>query len=317
MPDPLILPLIALTAGVLLAHWLGFSQSQGAWAMVAFAILAAIAYARDSRWLARLTVALAWAACGLWTVALHNKGPKPEIDAGAKETLILEGCVVDPPVFSQDRGQFTLELSPYARARVTMPLDEGEIPPRLDYGQHIEIDARIRTPHNYNNPGAFDYAAYLAHQDIYWTAIMARRTEPRILPGRCGWRALNFVYALRTRALHRLEELYGSDNYSSSMMKAILIGDSSSLEKVWTEDFRRTGTFHALVISGVHVTVLAGVLLFLLRLCGFPQIPALAMTAVAAWFYALVSGMSAPVVRAAGGFTLFLSHASSSDALVC
>jgi competence protein ComEC len=90
------------------------------------------------------------------------------------------------------------------------------------------------------------------------------------------------------------------------MMKAILIGDSSSLEKVWTEDFRRTGTFHALVISGVHVTVLAGVLLFLLRLCALPQIPALAITAVAAWVYALVSGMSAPVVRAAGGFTLFL-----------
>ena len=51
------------------------------------------------------------------------------------------------------------------------------------------------------------------------------------------------------------------------MMEAILIGETSKLEKIWTENFRRTGTFHALVISGVHVTVLAGVLLFLLRLC--------------------------------------------------
>ncbi len=306
MPDPLILPLVALTAGILLARWLGFSTAQAAWPMLAFAGLSALAWFRRSRGLARITVALAWTACGMWAVAIHNKGSKPEIDAGPKETLILEGCVVDPPVFSKDRAQFTLELSPHARARVTIPLDEGEIPPPLDYGQHIEIDARIRPPHNYNNPGAFDYAAYLAHQDIYWTAVMPRRTEPRILKGRCGYRALNFVYALRTRALRRLDQLYGSDTYSSSMMKAILIGDSSSLEKVWTEDFRRTGTFHALVISGVHVTVLAGVLLFLLRLCALPQIPALAITAVAAWVYALVSGMSAPVVRAAGGFTLFL-----------
>ncbi len=304
--DPLILPLIALTAGVLLGRWLGFTQMQAIWPMLAFAALAVLARTRNSRLLARLAIALALTACGMWTVALHNKGSKPEIDAGARETLILEGCVVDPPVFSQDRAQFTLELSPHARARVTVPLDEGEVPPQLDYGQHIELDARVRPPHNYNNPGAFDYAAYLAHQDIYWTAVMARRTRPRVLGGRCGWGALNFVYALRTRALHRLEELYGSDTYSSSMMKAILIGDSSSLEKVWTEDFRRTGTFHALVISGVHVTVLAGVLLFLLRLCGLPQIPALALTALAAWLYALVSGMSAPVVRAAGGFTLFL-----------
>jgi competence protein ComEC len=306
MPDPLVLPLLALTAGILLAKSVGFSTAEAAWPMLAFAALAALAFFRKSRWLRRIAIALAWTCCGMLTVALHNKGPRPEIDAGAKETLILEGCVVDPPVFSPDRGQFTLELSPHARARVSIALDEDEVPPQLDYGQHIEIDARIRPPHNYNNPGMFDYAAYLAHQDIYWTALMARHTAPRILPGRCGWRALGFVYFLRGRALRRLEQLYAGSLYNTAMMKAILIGDSSSLEKVWTEDFRRTGTFHALVISGVHVTVLAGVLLFLLRLCSLPQIPALAITAVAAWLYALVSGMSAPVVRAAGGFTLFL-----------
>ena len=89
-------------------------------------------------------------------------------------------------------------------------------------------------------------------------------------------------------------------------MGAILIGETSGLERVWTEDFRRTGTFHALVISGIHVTVLAGVLLFLLRLCALPELPALAVTAAAAWLYALVSGLSPPVVRAAGGFSLFL-----------
>jgi hypothetical protein len=36
------------------------------------------------------------------------------------------------------------------------------------------------------------------------------------------------------------------------------------------------------------------------------RIPSLAVAALACWMYALVTGMSAPVVRAAGGFTLFL-----------
>ena len=89
------------------------------------------------------------------------------------------------------------------------------------------------------------------------------------------------------------------------MMDAVLIGETARLERVWTDDFRRTGTFHALVISGVHVTVLAAVLLFLLRLLPISELSALAMTAAAAWLYALVSGFSAPVVRAAGGFTLY------------
>jgi len=41
-------------------------------------------------------------------------------------------------------------------------------------------------------------------------------------------------------------------------------------------------------------------------MCAVPELAALAMTAAAAWLYALVSGLSAPVVRAAGGFSLFL-----------
>ena len=92
----------------------------------------------------------------------------------------------------------------------------------------------------------------------------------------------------------------------SGMMEAMLIGESSQLQKIWTENFRRTGTFHALVISGAHVAVLAGVLLFLLRMCSLGEIPALALTAAAAWLYALVSGFSPPVARAAAGFTLYL-----------
>src|SRR5262249_5079909 len=179
----------------------------------------------------------------------------------------------DPTVLSQSREQFTLELDPHARARVSLTLRDTDEPQRLDYGQRVEIEARIRRPHNYNNPGAFDYAAYLARQDIYWTASMTPGSRARILPGRCGSRFMAAVFALRVAALDRIEKLYAGDDYSTGMMEAILIGESSKLEKIWTEDFRRTGTFHALVISGVHVSVLAAVLLFLLRLCMIPEIP--------------------------------------------
>ena len=44
-------------------------------------------------------------------------------------------------------------------------------------------------------------------------------------------------------------------------MQAVLIGQTFQLQKVWTEQWRSTGTFHALVISGTHVAVLAAVFL--------------------------------------------------------
>ena len=89
------------------------------------------------------------------------------------------------------------------------------------------------------------------------------------------------------------------------MMDAVLIGEGSGLERLWTEQYRATGTFHALIISGSHVAVLAGAFLFLLRICFIPRGPATLLTVAAAWLYALVTGWQAPVVRSAAGMTLF------------
>lgn len=299
--DPLIPAVLGLAAGILAAHYLDFSTTESTLALLA---LIAFAFLARSTWLTKTAALLAVFFTGSLTESLHRPAPNPTIDAGSKEIMILEGCVVEPTVFSTDREQFTLELAPGARARVSFNLDDDAIPQRLDYGQRVEIEARIRPPHNYNNPGSFDYALYLSRQKIFWTATMARRTNIRILPGHCGSQFWSVIYKIRTAAVDRIEKLY-NDPYSTGMMEAILIGEKSKLEKVWTENFRRTGTYHTLVIAGFHVTILAGCLLFLLRICTLNEIPSLAITCAAAWLYALVSGCNAPAVRAAAGFTFY------------
>jgi competence protein ComEC len=300
--DPLILPVVCIAAGILTGHYLGFSIRESTFPALAFALFALA----SSKWLRKTSLFLAIFFTGALTESFHRPGPAPTIDAGSREIMILEGCVVEPTVFSENREQFTLELDPGARARVSLALDDDATPQRLDYGQRVEIEARIRPPHNYNNPGSFDYALYLARQKVFWTASMTRHSSARILPGRCGSRFWSVIFALRTSAIDRIETLYPGDTYNAAMMEAILIGETSKLQKVWTVNFRRTGTYHTLIIAGFHVTILAGCLLFLLRVCSLAELPSLAITCAAAWLYALVSGLHAPVVRAAGGFTLYL-----------
>ncbi len=303
MREPLVLPLAAFAAGILLDHAAPFSMREAALATIAIAILA---FLPASPSITRIAALVAMFFAGAFAGAWHRPGPPPEIDARSKEIVILSGCVVEPTVFGENRAQFTLDLEPGARAQVLIPSDDGDPPPqRLSYGQRVEIEARVRRPHNFNNPGSFDYAAYLARRNIFWTASMPRNSSAKILPGRCGSRFMSAIFALRTAALDRIDRLYPADDYNAGMMQAVLLGETVKLERVWTDDFRRTGTFHALVISGVHVTVLAAVLLFLLRLVPISELSALAITTSAAWLYALVSGFSAPVVRAAGGFTLY------------
>jgi len=304
--EPLLLPLAALATGIALAQISPFSLRDSLIGAIALLFLAILATVKARPALARTVTLLTLAAAGILLDTLHRPGSAPEIDASSQEIVTLSGCIVGPPVSLVDREQFLLELDPGAIARVSLTLRPDDTAPALHYGQRIEIDARVRKPRNFGNPGAFDYVRYLQRRHVYWTASAPSGTPITTLPGRCGNRLSAFIFDLRQSALARIEQLYNGDAYATGMMEAILIGESSRLEKVWTEHFRRTGTYHALVISGLHVTVLAGVLLFLLRLMMLNELAALVIAAIAAWVYAAVSGWSAPVVRAAGGFTLYL-----------
>jgi competence protein ComEC len=304
--DPLIAPLAATAGGILLSRFVSFEIREIMAAGAAFILLALIARRSSLRGLAFACVVLAFIAAGAVLETLHRPGVPPTLDATFNETVLLTGCVVSPPVFYEGRGQFVLELEPQARARVNLYSRESEIPPMLCYGQKIELEARVRRPHNFGNPGGFDYVGYLARQNIYWNASARGAASVRILDGTCGSGFWSTIFALREKALARIEQLYRGNTWASGMMQAILIGESSQLEKIWTEHFRRTGTYHALVISGLHITVLAGFLLFLLRILAVPATPSLVATTMAAWLYTFVAGWQAPVVRAAGGFTLYL-----------
>ena len=256
---------------------------------------------------ARLSAALSGLLIlGLVTSTCHRPGPPPKLDVEDGETTILSGCISNPPVFSPEREQFTLDLARNASVRVTLNLKNGAASMPLSYGENIEITGKIRSPRNFGNPDGFDYAAYLAQQHIYWTASVSDPGSLRIRPGRCGNRAVGVLFGVRSWALERLRSLYPGDPETAALLEATLLGETSGVERRWTSDFRITGTYHALVISGQHVSVLAFTLLLLLRLLQVKRLPALAIAAAASWAYAFISGFSSPVVRAAGGFTLFL-----------
>lgn len=302
---PLIAPLVAFAMGITAARLLGLDSRSLFLALSALIALAVLA----SRFAPRLLLGSALAAAtfaGALLQTLHRPRPAPEIDAGARELVILSGCVVNPTIFSEGRDQFIVELAPHARTRVTMTVRDGETPLALHYGQRIEFEARIRAARNFQNPGAFDYQGYLARTDIYWTASIPAGGALSILPGRCGSPLTAAIFAIRGAALDRIERLYAGNQYATGMMEATLIGETGKLDRIWTENFRRTGTYHMLVIDGLHITILAAFLLFLLRLCFVPEITALAITASGAWLYAAVSGWNAPALRAAGGFALYV-----------
>jgi competence protein ComEC len=153
------------------------------------------------------------------------------------------------------------------------------------------VEARVRRPHNFRNPGSFDYVRYLARRQIFWTAT-AHPSGIQAVPGECGSPWAAGIARMRSAGLDRIEGLYGGRPYETGMMQAILFGETSRLEKVWTEQFRATGTFHAIVISGAHLAALAGIILLLFRCLPAPVWLQLLVTTVAVWTYTLVTGLA-------------------------
>lgn len=215
----------------------------------------------------------------------------------------MSGCVVEPLSIQADRGRFVLEIEPGARANVSVRIVPGEPAPNIRYGSRVEFPARVRSPRNYGNPGAFDYSGYLARRKTFWLASVQPRAQIQTVPGECGSRIQAALTNFRQSALTRLDSLYPAD---AGFVRALLLGDDDRLDPATSDDFRKTGTFHAIVISGLHISLVAGSILWLLKRIFAPVWFRLAAAGFAAWAYTLLAGGEAPVMRAAVGFTLGL-----------
>lgn len=311
--EPLFFPALALASGVLFGHLNPRSGPAAPSCWVAASVLLLFPFIRlwtrgeGARWAKVVLIAacLSGFSAGLASEKTHHLQRRPRLNAEDGETLLISGCVVNPPVFSPGREQFTVALTPTASARFTLNLQDGATFP-LRYGDRIEATATLRSPRNFGNPGAFNYEGYLAEQGIFWNASVASPGDLHKVSGQCGTRVVRALYDVRSWALARLNALYLEDRPTAALLAATLLGETAGVEKRWTNDFRVTGTYHALVISGQHVSVLATTLLLILRLLYFRRLQALAVAVAACWTYAFVSGFTAPVVRAAGAFSLFL-----------
>ncbi len=84
----------------------------------------------------------------------------------------------------------------------------------------------------------------------------------------------------------------------SALLFGIVFGGSQGFDKNLYEDFRKTGVLHVVAASGMNVTMLAG-FVFLLFSYIFKRRQAIILSLLAVFYYALISGFTASVLRAA------------------
>lgn len=171
------------------------------------------------------------------------------------------------------------------------------------YGERLRFTARLNPPHNYGNPGAFDYAGYLREQGILATASV-KLANVEVLSGNAGnWLDRALARAHRS-ILVRVHSLWKPED--AALIDALLIGEKAFIERPVRIDFQRSGTYHLLVVSGMSVAILAGFVLWTLRRMGLGELAASGCSVLVIFAYAALTKQGAPVWRAALMFAVYL-----------
>jgi len=172
--------------------------------------------------------------------------------------------------------------------------------PDYEYGDVLRVTGKLETPPRLDG---FDYEGYLAHKGIYSTMLYP---EIEILERGKDFKPLEWVYSLRNRLSQTLAEVLPEPQ--ASLAQGIVLGKRGNIPSELKTDFARTGTAHLLAISGLHLSIMAGMLLSIgIWLFGRRRYTYIWLALTIIWFYALLTGMHPPVVRGAIMASLFLA----------
>ena len=172
--------------------------------------------------------------------------------------------------------------------------------PAYHYGDVLLGKGRLETPPRLDG---FDYQNYLARQEIY---SLMRYPKVETLATGQGAKPLAWIYSLRDRLSQTLARVLHEPQ--ASLAQGIILGIRTNIPASLEDDFVRSGTAHILAISGINLTIVAGILVSLgIWAFGRRHYLYIWVALSIIWLYTLLTGLHPPALRAAIMVSLFLT----------
>ena len=313
-------------------------------ALAPVALLCCIAAFKAQR-LVWMPVAVLWILLGAWCAEMQPEpAPAPTLAALSDGLLrTVEGTVTNAEPVRNEKEQSVDEFTgepPSQRidlrvisievvtddadaqapaeggVRLTVRWPQGQPSPQpFRCGERIRAVVRLLPPEAYRDPGTWSRADYLLDHGITATSSVSIERVERVgvAPGRFfACRLAMIQHAAGTRllalpsAMHRLPAALRLEPDDAVMLAAMTTGDRTYLTHSLRAGFERTGSFHVLVVSGFHLAIVAGCLLWIARRMRLPRIPATLVTIAATIAYALFTGFATPAQRSLWMIVLYL-----------
>jgi len=226
----------------------------------------------------------------------------------------LVGTVDGPFELSRTGAYFQIRIKAIIRNGSSLPVDgmlslfkpfrrESErqelIALNLCHRDLIRFSALLNREDKFRNPGGTRLDEYLERNGYFAVGVV--RSSIVMVQRHQGFRPTDWLYAWRQALQREIDALFSPD--TAGVLSATLTGNRHNLSKSTAERFREGGTFHVLVISGVHITFIGAAVLLLVRRISRRRILQFIVPAVVVWSYSLAVGADSSVIRSALMFT--------------
>ncbi|RJQ35989.1 ComEC family competence protein [Candidatus Parcubacteria bacterium] len=287
---------IAFIAGIAAASYF-FVSLTVVWAVFIFGVIATVSALR--RHGVRQPALVAGACCitaafGMFWFLWRGAADLP-LESTVGAPAIIEGVIAAEPRRTARSQQIVIEES-MTNARILIGTERF---PEYAYGDRVAAAGIVKHPENFSDD--FDYAAFLAKDDIYYTMAFPKIT---ILGTGAASPVRHMLFSIKNAFAASLERTFPEPH--AAYLKGLLLGERQSFSEELREDLRRTGTAHIVALSGYNIGIVASGLMALLRWLWVPFGAAFWGATFGIIGFVALTGAQASVVRAAIMGTLVL-----------
>jgi competence protein ComEC len=170
--------------------------------------------------------------------------------------------------------------------------------PDVHAGDEVVVATQAKRPQVFRDDGAFDRRAYLGQQNV---DLVATLRAPELMQRTAASRttAATLLAHVRRRLRDEIDELFAKAPQVSGVLRAMLLGDRSFVERSESTDFQKTGVSHVLVVAGLHVGAIALILFWIGHVLRLAPLWTAFVTLTLLLAYVAVVEQRPPVIRAA------------------
>ena len=324
--NPLVILALSLAIGIFAFHYFDSAGLAIAFVVAALVLIsiAATAVLRTVSSVAIAFLFVAFIATGYVLASLEERSVSPNRIVRMFERNVLlpnepvevTGTIKGQPEAAPDGFYLTLSADRFrskdgehgVSGEVLLLAHVGDQLVRSDYdalqlrhGARIRVMTVLDRDEDYRNPGVMPFTEYLDRKGYDATGVIKSPLLVERLDDDRIFLPLAWLYEWRQHLEAQFDNHFSTE--TAGVLEAVLLGNRHKVSRAVAERFREGGTFHVLVIAGLHISFIAGLLFLIMKRITRNRMIQFVSIVAMLFGYSIAVGAQPPVMRAALVFT--------------